>query len=229
MEQVFLVDDDAAVRKSLARVLREEGFSVEEFDSAEAFLARADRPSEGCLVLDVTMPGLDGLELQARLRHAGQHLPIVFLTGYGDIPMSVQAIKSGATDFLTKPVSSRVLVGAVRAALEQAAADRQAHGELALQRQRFATLTAREREVLEELVKGRLNKQIAIDLGVVEQTVKWHRGHIMERMQARTVAELMHMAARLGVNGGTPARESAPAKDQKAPGLEGTRRPPVAH
>jgi FixJ family two-component response regulator len=106
MEQIFLVDDDAAVRKSLSRVLREEGFAVEEFDSAEAFLARAEPPAEGCIVLDVTMPGLDGLGLQARLREAGQDLPIVFLTGHGDIPMSVQAIKAGAVDFLTKPATS---------------------------------------------------------------------------------------------------------------------------
>src|SRR6185295_9678036 len=124
MEQIFLVDDDEGVRKSLGRMLRAEGFDVEEFDSAEAFLARAATPAEGCLVLDVTMPGLDGLELQAHLREAGRHLPIVFLTGYGDIPMSVQAIKSGATDFLTKPVNSQVLVAAVRAAIEQDVADR---------------------------------------------------------------------------------------------------------
>jgi len=201
MEQVFLVDDDAAVRKSLARVLHEAGYGVEEFDSAEAFLARVEPPSEGCIVLDVTMPGLDGLELQARLRQAGRELPIVFLTGYGDIPMSVAAIKSGATDFLTKPVPSKVLVDAVRAAIEQAASERGARADLALQRSRLATLTPREREVLQGLVKGRLNKQIAGDLGVVEQTVKWHRAHIMERMQARTVAELMHIAARLGVDG----------------------------
>jgi FixJ family two-component response regulator len=199
MEQVFLVDDDAAVRKSLARVLREEGFGVEEFESAEAFLARGDPPDVGCIVLDVTMPGLDGLELQARLRDGRRRLPIVFLTGYGDIPMSVHAIKSGATDFLTKPVKSRVLIDAVRTAIEHAAADGQAQAEISVQQQRLATLTAREREVLQGLVKGRLNKQIAGDLGVVEQTVKWHRAHIMERMQARTVAELMHMAARLGV------------------------------
>jgi FixJ family two-component response regulator len=203
MEQVFLVDDDPAVRKSLARLLREEGFGVEEFESAEAFLSRAQPPAEGCMVLDVTMPGLDGLELQERLRESGRHLPIVFLTGVGDIPMSVRAIKSGATEFLTKPVRSQVLVDAVRAAIEEASADRQARAELAIHRQRFAALTGREREVLQGLMKGRLNKQIAGDLGVVEQTVKWHRAHIMERMHARTVAELMHIAAKLGLNSGS--------------------------
>jgi len=215
MEQVFLVDDDAGVRRSLARVLNEEGFSVEEFDSAEAFLARVEPPIEGCIVLDVSMPGLDGLELQARLRDAGRDLPIVFLTGYGDIPMSVQAIKAGATDFLTKPVNSRVLIAAVRTAIENAIGERQARTELAVHKQRFCTLSAREREVLEGLVKGRLNKQIAGDLGIVEQTVKWHRSHIMERMHARTVAELMHIAARLGVDRGSAA---APASSSREAG-----------
>ena len=215
MAQIFLVDDDAAVRKSLGRVLREEGFTLEEFESAEAFLARPEPPTEGCIVLDVTMPGLDGLELQTRLRHAGQELPIVFLTGHGDIPMSVQAIKAGATDFLTKPVNSGVLVGAVRKAVEQAAVGRKARADLAIQRRRLATLTAREREVLEGLVKGKLNKQIAADLGVVEQTVKWHRAQIMERMQARTIAELMHIAAKLGVDAESTHEQSASSMDAK--------------
>ena len=228
MEQIFVVDDDAGVRRSLTRVLREAGFEVEEFDCAEAFLARPQPPTEGCLVLDVTMPGLDGLELQARLRDAGGHLPIVFLTGYGDIPMSVQAIKSGATDFLTKPVSSEVLVGAVRSAVEQDARARQERSGLAEQRRRLATLTAREREVLEGLVKGRLNKQIAGDLGIVEQTVKWHRAHIMERMQARTVAELMHIAARLGVfSSGARSVGAAPAAATE-PGSQSSPQPPAA-
>ena len=201
MERVFLIDSDAVARASLADVLRKEGLNVKEFDSAEAFLACADVLGEGCLVLEVSMPGLDGFELQARLRKAGRQLPVVFLTGHGDIQMSVQAIKSGATDFLTKPVSVTVLIDAIRTAIQQAAADRQSRAVLAAQQQRFATLTAREREVLEGIVKGRLNKQIASDLGLVEQTVKWHRAHLMERMQARTVAELMHMAARVSLAG----------------------------
>jgi len=229
MEQVFLVDDDAGVRRSLARVLNEEGFSVEEFDSAEAFLARSEPPVEGCIVLDVTMPGLDGLELQTRLRDAGRDLPIVFVTGYGDIPMSVQAIKAGATDFLTKPVNSRVLIAAVRTAIENAVTDRQARTELAVHKQRFATLTMREREVLEGLVKGKLNKQIAGDLCIVEQTVKWHRGHIMERMHARTVAELMHIAARLGVGESSSAGVASPPTQAGKPRPESSRRPSGAH
>jgi FixJ family two-component response regulator len=199
METVFLVDDDPAVLRSLSRVLREGGWDVEAFDSAEAFLARADQKARGCLVLDVTMPGLDGLELQRRLTEAGHALPIVFLTGHGDIPMSVQAIKAGATDFLTKPVASEALLGAVRAAIEKEVSARRVRAEIAGFEQRLATLTPREREVLAAVAKGRLNKQIAGDLGIVEQTVKFHRARIMERMQARTVAELVHIAAKLGL------------------------------
>ncbi len=197
-ETVFLVDDDPAVCKSLARVLREEGWRVDSFASAEAFLTRPDPRSRGCIVLDVTMPGLDGLELQRRLAETGHPLPIVFLSGHGDIPMTVQAIKAGAADFLTKPVSAQALIDAVRMAVAQDASTRQANADAAACEARLATLTAREREVLAAVVKGRLNKQIASDLGIVEQTVKFHRARIMERMQTRTVAELMHVAAKLG-------------------------------
>ncbi len=196
---VFLVDDDPSVLKALSRVLREEGWSVETFETAEAFLAQQDKSTDGCLVLDVTMPGLDGLELQRRLAAAGESVPIVFVTGHGDIPMSVRAIKAGATDFLTKPVQADVLVAAVRAAIDHHASMRLTQAETAELRQRLASLTSREREVLEALTAGRLNKQIAADLGVVEQTVKFHRARIMERMQAKTVAELMHIAGRLGI------------------------------
>jgi FixJ family two-component response regulator len=216
-ETVFLVDDDPAVRKSLSRVLREEGLNVETFESAEAFLARPDRQARGCLVLDVTMPGLDGLELQRRLTEAGQALPIVFLTGHGDIPMSVQAIKSGAADFLTKPVASDALLVAVRAAIEKDVSARQARAGIVGFEQRLATLTAREREVLAAVLKGKLNKQIASDLGIVEQTVKFHRARIMERMQARTVAELVQIAARLGIEALTVKPGAAPPSTEPAP------------
>ena len=192
---IFVVDDDAAVARAIARLLRADGWRVTTFGSAEAFLADY-AAAPGCLVLDVDLPGLDGLGLQQRLRDAGETLPIVFLTGYGDIPMSVQAIKAGATDFLTKPVNSRVLIAAVRTAIENAIGERQARTELAVHKQRFSTLSGREREVLAGLVKGRLNKQIAGDLGIVEQTVKYHRARIMERMRAKSVAELMHIVAR---------------------------------
>ena len=197
MHQVFLVDDDPDVRKAFCRTLREEGWSVEMFDSAEEFLNRPDPGTYGCLVLDVTMPGLNGLELQRRLVETGKALPIVFVTGAGDIPMTVQAIKAGAADFLTKPVSSEVLSAAVRAAFERDEAVRQANSVRDAMRARLSTLTAREREVLVGVVKGKLNKQIAADLGVVEQTIKFHRTRIMERMKANTLAELMHIAAQL--------------------------------
>jgi FixJ family two-component response regulator len=199
MDNVFLVDDDPAVLKSLSRALREEGWTVETFESAEAFLARHGPATRGCLVLDVTMPGLNGLELQHRLAESRQVLPIVFLTGDGDIPTSVQAIKAGAADFLTKPVASAVLSGVIRAAIEKAAAVRASQAEMEMLQQRLDTLTPREREVLVAVVSGRLNKQIAGDLGLVEQTIKFHRAKIMARMQAHSLAELMHIAARLGI------------------------------
>jgi FixJ family two-component response regulator len=211
MELVYLVDDDDAVTRSLGRVLREEGLEVETFDSAEAFLARSRPERYGCLVLDVTMPGLDGLDLQRRLRQTGQALPIVFLSGHGDIPMSVRAIKAGAADFLTKPVSSQALIQAVRTAVEQDIANHRERAEHAELERRLATLTPREREVLVAVSKGRLNKQIAGDLGVVEQTIKFHRSRIMERMQARTAAELMHIAAILGIH-----REPSPRQADRS-------------
>ena len=214
---VFLVDDDPSVLKALSRVLREEGWSVETFESAEAFLARREKSADGCLVLDVTMPGLDGLELQRRLAAAGESLPIVFVTGHGDIPMSVRAIKAGATDFLTKPVRADVLVAAVHAAIDQHASIRQAMAETAELRQRLASLTPREHEVLAALTAGRLNKQIAADLGVVEQTVKFHRARIMERMQAKTVAELMHIAGRLGTGAATTLTHPIAANPGRSP------------
>jgi FixJ family two-component response regulator len=199
MHTVFLVDDDPGIRRSLSRVLREAGFDVETYESAEAFLTRPDAAFSGCLVLDVTMPGQDGLALQKHLAEAGRALPTVFLTGHGDIPMSVRAMKAGAADFLTKPVRSEALVAAVRTALARDAAARQVHAEIAELARHYELLTPREREVLAGVAGGKLNKQIAADLGVVEQTVKFHRARIMERMHARTVAELMLMAAKLGI------------------------------
>jgi FixJ family two-component response regulator len=196
---ICLVDDDPGVLRALARVLREEGWPVETFESADAFLGRPVTTTDACLVLDVTMPGLDGLALQRHLAEAGRSMPIVFVTGHGDIPTSVRAIKAGAADFLMKPVAAQALVTAVRTAIEADVLTREARAASESLRRRLARLTEREREVLEALAAGRLNKQIAADLGVVEQTVKFHRAQIMERMEAKTVAELMHMAARLGI------------------------------
>lgn len=218
-DKIILVDDDAAVRKALSRALRQEGWTVEAFDSAEAFLARPHAARPACLVLDVTMPGLDGLDLQQELTATGQPMPIVFVSGHGDIPMSVRAIKAGAEDFLTKPVKVRALIDAVRGAIARDVSHRAARAELAELERRRASLTPREREVLAAIVRGRLNKQIAGDMGIVEQTVKFHRARIMERMQVRTVAELMHLVARLDIEGSasTTGRRSPPA-DQTAPG-----------
>lgn len=194
---VFIVDDDALLCRALARVLREHGWQTAAYASAEDFLRQRDAKVHGCLVLDVSLPGLDGLALQRRLAQDGPALPIVFLTGHGDIPMSVQAVKAGAVDFLTKPVSAESLLAAVRAGVAQDALARRSLSETGALRERFAGLTQREREVLAALAAGKLNKQIAGDMNIVEQTVKFHRARIMERMQAHTVAELMHMVARL--------------------------------
>jgi FixJ family two-component response regulator len=195
-QTVFVVDDDAAVARAIARLLRADGWHVKTFGSAEAFLAARDGEVSGCLVLDVNLPGLDGLALQQRLRETGEVLPIVFLTGHGDIPMSVRAIKAGAADFLTKPVEGDALTAAIRTAIEQHATQRHGRTDNAAFRRRLKTLTPREREVLTAVVAGKLNKQIAFDLGIVEQTVKYHRARIMERMQAKSAAELMHIVAR---------------------------------
>ena len=197
---IRLVDDDPQVLKAQSRLLREHGFRTACFESSEAFLEQHDPGVGGCVVLDVSLPGLDGLELQRQLSQAGNALPIVFVTGVGDIPSSVRAIKAGAVDFLTKPVPAQTLLAAVRAALEQDASMRASQQEVALIRQRHAGLSVREREVLAGLVAGKLNKQIASELGIAEATVKFHRARLMDHMQARTVAELMHLAARLGVN-----------------------------
>jgi len=194
---VFLVDDDAQVLRAHARLLREHGLATATFESAEAFLADHDASLPGCLVLDVNLPGLNGLALQRRLAERRSSRPIVFLTGHGDIPMSVQAIKAGATDFLTKPVPGATLLAAVRDALAHDARPRQAASADVALLQRAASLTAREREVLQLLADGKLNKQIAGELDISEATVKFHRSRLMERMQARTVAELMRFATRL--------------------------------
>ena len=198
---VQVVDDDAAVRTALSRLLRAHGYEVETFASAEALLARRGGRTAVCLVLDVSLPGLDGLALQKTLA-SEEAPPIVFLTGHGDIPMTVRAIKAGAVDFLSKPVGSEVLLAAVRSAAEQFASRERTSGDLTELRARHAALSEREREVLASLAEGKLNKQVAADLGIVEQTVKFHRARIMARMRANSAAELMLMAAKLGLGRG---------------------------
>lgn len=202
---VFVVDDDPSVLKGLRRLLVAAGLNVETFGSPQEFLERPEVTGLGCLVLDVAMPGLNGMELQEALDARGSLLPIIFLTGHGDIPMSVRAIKRGAVDFLTKPVDDEDLLAAIRNAFDKGRALRQARAEMADIERRMATLTPREREVLAHMVSGRLNKQIAADLGTVEKTIKVHRARVMEKMQVRSLAELVRLAERARI-------KSAPSK-----------------
>ena len=198
---VFVVDDYAPGRKSISRLLRTAGFAVTAFESAEEFLAQYDPETPGCLVLDLAMPEVSGLELQTILAGKGSLLPIIFLTAHGSVPKSVQAMKRGASDFLTKPVNDEDLLTAVRAAIEKDRALRREQAELSEIRARVATLTPREREVLEYVVAGKLNKQIAGELGTVEQTVKIHRAHVMQKMRVQSVAELVRLTQRCGIGG----------------------------
>jgi FixJ family two-component response regulator len=195
---VFLVDDDPGVLKAVSRLLRARGYQVRSFASPHEFLAQHDAAIPGCAVLDLSMPELDGLALQAAL--TGAQRPVIFITGKGDIPTSVRAMKAGALDFLTKPVSDQDLLDAIARAQEQDTNTRRLHAELATIAARIASLTPREREVLTHVVAGRLNKQIAGDLGTVEKTIKVHRGRMMEKMGVRTVADLVRMAEKAGLH-----------------------------
>lgn len=196
---VFIVDDEAPVRKALSRLLRATGFAVAAFASPGEFLAQHDLHKPGCLVLDLMMPGVNGMELQRALARKGSVLPIIFLTGHGDVPQSVQAMKGGALDFLTKPVNDEQLLAAIRVAIEKDRVARREQAELSKIRERLATLTPREQEVLKHVVTGKLNKQIADDLGVVEKTIKVHRAQVMTKMKVQSVAELVRLAERSGI------------------------------
>ncbi len=196
---VYVLDDEPEMVKALSRLLRAKSFEVRGFVSVVEFLKNYDPQQTACLVLDVAMPDLDGLELQRHLIQQEVPLPIIFLTGHGDIPMSVRAIKAGATDFLTKPVDAVALIGAVRVALQVAETRRQAFSDLEGLMTRLASLTPREREVMEHVVAGQLNKQIAADLGTGEQNIKLHRAHIMEKMGVESLADLVRAAERLGL------------------------------
>jgi FixJ family two-component response regulator len=196
---VFLVDDDTAVLKGLERLLAAAGMRVGAFESPRHFLERFDPAASGCLVLDVAMPELNGIELQQALAAKGCDLPIIFLTGNADIPTSVRAMKRGAADFLTKPVDDEELLAAIRGALDRNVVMRKSREARRVVERRLATLTTREREVLDRIVTGRLNKQIAAELGTVEKTIKFHRAHIMQKMGARTIAELLSLAEQAGI------------------------------
>jgi len=195
---VFILDDEPGMLKALTRLLKAEGFTVQAFTSAKAFLESYSPETLSCLVLDVAMPELNGLELQEHLTRSGLLLPIVFLTGHGDIPMSVQAIKAGAVDFLTKPVKDADLLRAVRAALQRAVEQRELILEIVSLRQRYNSLTPRESQVMALVVAGHLNKQIAADLGTGEHTIKVHRARVMEKMGVESLADLVRASERLG-------------------------------
>jgi FixJ family two-component response regulator len=208
---VYVVDDDASVRAAVKRLIESTGLPVQAFATAREFLNSKRPDTPGCLILDVCLPGLTGLDLQRELTAEGLHLPVIFLTGHGDIPMTVQALKAGAVEFLTKPFRNQDLLQAVGQAVEQDCTARQQRAKLAQLRERYDRLTAREHDVLELVVSGMLNKQIARELGTSEVTVKRHRGQMMEKMQAKSVADLVRMTDKLGISPLPGARSDAPA------------------
>jgi len=203
---VCIIDDDAEFRDSVARLLRTVGLNIREFSSVSDFFAAAPTNGRACLVLDVRMPGRSGLELQRDLVAANRQVPIIFMTAHGDIPMSVQAMKGGAIEFLTKPFRDQDLLDAVEAGIARDRARRESERALDALRQRFETLSPREREVMIHVTAGRLNKQIAGDIGITESTVKVHRTHVMRKMKARSLPELSRMADMLKLPPGAPQR-----------------------
>jgi FixJ family two-component response regulator len=196
---IHVVDDESAVRNAMARLLRSIGYEVSLYGSAAEFLARPPKPERGCVLLDVQMPGLSGPELQDQLTKSGWLLPIVFLSGHGDIPMSVRAIKAGAEDFLAKPARKEVLQDAIERALRRYDESCERNSRMNVQRQNELRLTPREREVFNLVVRDRMNKQIAYELGASERTIKAHRGSVMTKFQVRSLAELVSIAEHLGV------------------------------
>ena len=198
---VFVIDDDPSMQRSLDTLLRSVGLDVRLFSSAQEFMQTARPDAPACLVLDVRLPGMSGLAFQQELVKSGVAIPVIFITGHGDVPMTVRAMKAGAAEFLTKPFDDQVLLDAIDAAIERDRAQRRDIAGLAEVQGRYRTLTEREREVMQLVVAGRVNKQIAAELGLSLVTVKVHRGQVMRKMLARSVAELVRMADRLGLAG----------------------------
>ena len=196
---IAIVDDDFSAREGLSSLIRSTGFEVETFASAQEFLARHGAEAPSCLVLDLQLPGLSGLDLQKRMATAGLEIPIVFLTGHGNIPASVQAIKAGAVEFLTKPFDEQALLRAIQEAVERDRRARRQQAEMRELRDRYGSLTTREQQVMQQVVSGLLNKQIAAELNITEFTVKIHRGQVMRKMCAASLADLVRMADRLGI------------------------------
>jgi FixJ family two-component response regulator len=197
---IAIVDDDPSVREGLRSLIRSAGWSAETFGSAQEFLARTRAVAPSCLILDMQLPGLSGLDLQKRMAAINLEIPIVFLTGHGDIPASVQAMKAGAIEFLTKPVDEQDLLRAIQEAIDRDRRTRQQHAEMRDLQDRYDSLTAREREVMQQVISGLLNKQVAAELNITEFTVKIHRGHVMRKMRADSLADLVRMAESLGVH-----------------------------
>ena len=196
---IAIVDDDPSAREGLETLIRSAGWRVETFVSAQEFLGRPGTEAPSCLILDLQLPGLSGLDLQKRMADVGLEIPIVFLTGHGNIPASVQAMKAGAVEFLTKPFDEQGLFQAIQEAIERDRRTRQQHAEMRELRERYESLTPREQQVMQEVVSGLLNKQIAAKLNISEFTVKIHRGHVMGKMRVGSLADLVRMAGRLGI------------------------------
>jgi FixJ family two-component response regulator len=196
---IFVVDDDISVRESLELLITNQGWQAVLFESAQEFLARKPTVVPGCLILDVNLPDLNGLDLQRQISEASSALPVIFVTGYGDIPMSVRAMKAGAVEFLTKPFEDSAMIDAIQSAILESRATLERETQIGALRERFSSLSKREREVMTLVVKGLMNKQVGGELDISEITVKAHRGRVMQKMQAHTFVELVNMATQLGI------------------------------